>query len=68
MAGELCGPGCGYCGRCDADYDAPRYGICVTCGEYTDSRDTSYCWSCLETRDHIRQTRDKLKQKEQAAK
>jgi hypothetical protein len=23
MAGELCGPGCGFCGRCDGQWDTP---------------------------------------------
>lgn len=23
MAGELCGAGCGYCGRCDPNWDDP---------------------------------------------
>jgi hypothetical protein len=30
MAGELCAPGCGWCGRCDAEPDDV---LCDDCGQ-----------------------------------
>ena len=30
MAGEFCGQGCGWCGRCDAEPD--NYEMCNWCG------------------------------------
>lgn len=56
MAGELCGQGCGYCGRCDDD-EAFGNWTCTRCGErFYKNRDDygDWCDACCAVRDAMR--------------